>query len=95
MEGGKKMTMQLTCQNLCNNLKDRIDFLKDIELANKIEQLHRDMSEAHKELFIVRQRIMQRHYFDCEQFFKIEGYMRIKLRDYPNNRKKLIGDKND
>ena len=89
------MTMQQICDNLCQNMKDRMDFLRVIGLANKIEQLHKDMSEAHKELLIVRQRIMQRHCFDAEELFRIEGNMRIKLKNYPQNRRSILKGSDD
>jgi hypothetical protein len=83
--------------NLCNNINDRIDFLKIISLNEQSMEHKKKLVEINKSLFELRVKQIIRHGWDIEEFYNIERFISVKLKNYPNNRKNLLkgSDAND
>lgn len=84
------MTMREILGNLCNDSNDRLDYLKIISLNEQSTEHKKKLLEINKELFEIRVRQIIRHGWDIPEFYEVEKYMSVKLKNYPNNRRQII-----
>lgn len=81
--------------NLCNNTNDRMDFLKIIFLNDEAIELKKKLVVVENQLFELRVKQIIRHSFDIDEFYNVERFMSVKLKNYPNNRKIVIKESDE
>ena len=89
------MTMKDILANLCNNTNDRMDFLKIISLNEQSSELKKKLVDINQQLFELRVKQIIRHSFDIEEFYNIEKFISVKLKNYPANRRNIVKESDE
>lgn len=84
------MSMREILDNLCNNTNDRMDFLKIIFLNEQATEHKKKLVEINRQLFDLRVKQIIRHGWESQEYFEVEKYISVKLKNYPNNRRIII-----